>query len=131
MIKISDLQAGDIVMADYEGQLSRGVVTALNKEDREVSVETAVQTYWYTPDQLFAVPVDDSQLQLLGFEKENVADGSIKYKKGPFRIVVQKEGDFSKVEMWYREDHRHFHEPLYVHQLQNHYYQMTKVELVP
>ena len=43
MIRFNDLQPGDLVLAEYEGQKTRGVVKALNKEDKEVCVETSVQ----------------------------------------------------------------------------------------
>jgi hypothetical protein len=49
--------------------------------------------------------------------------------KGAFRIVTPKIGDFSNIEMWYREDRRHFSHPIGVHQLQNLHLQMTKVPL--
>ncbi len=38
-------------------------------------------------------------------------------------------GDFSKLDIWYREDRRHLNNPIAVHELQNHYNQMTKVAL--
>ena len=56
------------------------------------------------------------------------ADGN-KYKKGPFRVVVHDPGNYTDLEVWYREDHRRFHHPLYVHELQNHHLAMTKVPL--
>jgi hypothetical protein len=92
-------------------------------------VQTSVQDFWYTMDQLYPIPLDDNQLMLMGFEKE-VYEAGIKYKRGPFRILLASPGDFSHFEMWYREDRRHITHPLYVHELQNHYRQMTKVELV-
>jgi len=73
--------------------------------------------------------LDDSQLRKLNFQKEDDSDGKTKYKKGAFRILVSKDRGFSDFEMWYREDRRHITHPLAVHELQNHYYQMTKVEL--
>jgi hypothetical protein len=69
----------------------------------------------------------------LGFqrvENENGAD-SAKYKKDSFRILLPHKGDFSKLEIWWREDHRYLQQAINVHELQNHYYQMTKVELNP
>ena len=57
-------------------------------------------------------------------------DGTIKYMYGPFRILISEKGNFSHFEMWYREDRRHITEPIFVHELQNHYHQMTKVDLV-
>jgi hypothetical protein len=44
---------------------------------------------------------------------------------------VPRKDDFSHIEIWWREDHRNLHQHLHVHELQNHYYQMTKVELNP
>ena len=45
MIKFNDLQEGDIVRAEYEGQQWEGVVTELNREDKEVCVKTEVQAF--------------------------------------------------------------------------------------
>ena len=131
MIKIADIKPGDIVMADYEGQQSRGVVTELNKEDKEVCVETEVQQFWFPPEQLYPIPLNEEQLLLLGFEKHANPDGSVKYSKSSFRLLLPRAGDFSNVEIWWREDRRHLTQPISVHELQNHYYQMTKVELNP
>ncbi len=128
MIKFSELKPGDIVLADYEGKQWEGIVKDLNREDKEVCVETDVQQFWFTPDQLYPVLLDDSQLQKLHFEKQE-SDGTVKYKKDAFRILLSKDKGFSDFEMWYREDRRHIKQPLAVHELQNHYYQMTKVEL--
>ena len=130
MIRFNDLQPGDLVLAEYEGQKTRGVVKALNKEDKEVCVETSVQEYWYTPEHLYAIPVDDEQLRLLGFTKAQNGDG-VKYMKDSFRIHVPVENDFSNMEIWWREDRRQLRQQISVHELQNHYYQMTKVELNP
>jgi hypothetical protein len=130
MIRINDLQPGDLVFAEYEGQKTRGVVKALNREDKEVCVETAVQEYWYTPEHLYPIPVDDEQLQLLGFTKAENGSG-VKYMKDSFRIQVPGKNDFSNMEIWWREDRRQLKQQISVHELQNHYYQMTKVELNP
>lgn len=130
MIRFNDLQPGDLVLAEYEGQKTRGVVKALNKEDKEVCVETSVQEYWYTPEHLYAIPVDDEQLRLLGFTRAENGNG-VKYMKDSFRIHVPAENDFSNMEIWWREDRRQLRQQISVHELQNHYYQMTKVELNP
>jgi hypothetical protein len=130
MIRLNNLQPGDLVLAEYEGVKTRGVVKALNKEDKEVCVETAVQEYWYTPEHLYPIPVDDEQLQLLGFSKTENGNG-VKYMKDSFRIQVPVASDFSNMEIWWREDRRQLKQQISVHELQNHYYQMTKVELNP
>ncbi|MCA0396067.1 MAG: hypothetical protein LCH51_01575 [Bacteroidetes bacterium] len=129
MIKISDLAPGDYVFANYEGELWEGIVNELNKEDKEVCVQTEAQDFWFKPEDLLPIPLTEVQLQKLGFEKELVNDGSIKYKKGPFRIHLDREGAFDDFEIWYREDRRHIKQPIFVHQLQNHYLDMTKTEL--
>jgi len=131
MIKISDIKVGDIVAAEYEGQLKRGMVTDINHEDKEVCVETDVQDFWYEPDHLYPITLDEEQLLKLGFMRNENGDGSVKYMKGSFRVLVPVKGDFSKIEIWWREDHRFLTHPISVHELQNHYLQMTKVELMP
>lgn len=129
MIKFSSIKPGDIVMAEYEGQQWQGVVKDLNREDKEVCVATEVQEFWFTPEHLFPVPLNESQLTKLGFQKHENSDGTVKYMKDSFRVLLPHKDDFSTMEMWWREDRRHVHQPFYVHDLQNHYYQMTKVEL--
>jgi hypothetical protein len=131
MIKFSNIKPGDIVMAEFEGQKWLGTVKDLNREDKEVCVETEVQEFWFTPEHLFPVELDEQQLTRLGFQKQANPDGSVKYMKDSFRLVIPRAGDFSDIEMWWREDRRHVHQPFYVHDLQNHYYEMTKVELNP
>lgn len=131
MIKISDLKVGDIVYAEYEDQKYEGVVMELNHEDKEVCVETSVQEFWFAPDHLYPIPLNEEQLMKLGFTRHENPDGSVKYMKGSFRVLVPKKDDFSNIEIWWREDHRYLNRFISVHELQNHYLQMTKVELVP
>ena len=82
MIKFAEIKHGDIVMAEFEGKKSKGVVKDLNQEDKEICVETEVQEYWFTPDQLYPIPLNEEQLLKLGFEKQENGDGSVKYMKG-------------------------------------------------
>ena len=131
MIKFNELKPGDLVMAEFEGDRVEGVVKELNKEDKEVCVETPVQEFWFTAEHLYAIPLNEAQLLKLGFVKHDNGDGSVKYTKDSFRVLVHKEGNFTDFEMWWREDRRHITSPIFVHELQNHYYQMTKVELNP
>jgi hypothetical protein len=129
MIQFHELRMGDIVMADFEGARREGEVTGLNAPDREVEVTTDVQAFWYSYKEVYPIPLDEGQLMKFGFEKQELPDGRIKYLKGPFRILLSGRGNFSDFEMWYREDRRHITQPLSVHQLQNHYHQMTKIDL--
>ncbi len=131
MIKMQELQPGDIVMAEYEGQQWEGVVKDLNREDKEICVETSVQEFWFKPEDVYPILLDANELGKLGFEKHEQDDGSVKYSKESFRILLPRADDFSSFEIWWREDKRRLHAPIYVHELQNHHLQMTKVELNP
>jgi hypothetical protein len=130
MIRFNELKPGDLVLAEYEGEQTRGVVTELNREDKEVCVETSVQQYWFTPEHLYPIPLSDEQLEYLGFSKAENGNG-VKYMKDSFRVFVPNKNDFSNIEIWWREDRRQLNQHISVHELQNHYYQMTKVELNP
>jgi len=129
MIRFQELKMGDIILADNEGQQVEGEVVDLDHEDKEVCVETSVQQFWFTPDQLYPIPLNEDQLKKFHFEKQDTGNHEVKYLRGPFRILLHKAGDFSNFEMWYREDRRHIQHPITVHELQNHYKQMTKVDL--
>lgn len=130
MIRFNELKPGDLVIAEYEGEKWEGVVKELNREDKEVCVETSVQEFWFTPEHLYPIPLSEAQLQKLGFTRTEV-DGGVKYSKNSFRVFLPVKDDFSNIEIWYREDRRHLTHPITVHELQNHHYQMTKVELNP
>ncbi|HMZ46451.1 MAG TPA: hypothetical protein PKG56_06925 [Chitinophagaceae bacterium] len=129
MIKFNELQTGDFVMVEYEGKMWEGEVTNLNHDEKQVEVTTEVQPFWYAPESLHAVPLNDQQLMNFNFTKQVNEDGSIKYMKEAFRLVIPSKDDFSTIEMWYREDRRHHPDVHFMHQLQNHYYSMTKVHL--
>jgi len=129
MIKFHEIKIGDLLLADNEGKRVEGEVVELNHEDKEVCVRTDVQDFWFTPDHLYPIPLDDGQLQKFHFEKVENPDNTVKYMRGPFRILLPRKDSYSDFEMWYREDRRHMNHPVSVHELQNHYRQMTKVEL--
>jgi len=130
MIRFNDCKPGDLVVAEYEGKEWEGEIVEVNREDKEVCVRTEVQEFWFDPAHLRGIPLNDRQLSLLGFEKQvNGNDAPVKYCKGAFRIMLPRAESFDEFEMWYREDRRHIAKPIYVHELQNHYRDMTKVEL--
>lgn len=129
MIKFSDIKIGNLVMGEYNGQMQEGEVTRLNGDEKQVEVETAVQTFWFDTAHLHPIALSDDQMGKLNFSKEVLEDGSVKYKKGAFRMVVTAPNDFSKMQIWYREDKRSNPDVHYVHQLQNMYLDMTKVHL--
>lgn len=128
MLKINDLKSGDIIVVDDEGVKREGTVVSISHEDNQALVDNGIQEFWYSPEEMFAVPLDENQLVKLGFTKDD-ENGGVKYKKDSFRLVTPKKGDFSNIEMWWREDRRHFSFPLGVHELQNLYLSMTKVHL--
>lgn len=129
MIKFSDLKTGDYVLAESDGQAWEGEVTDFNHDEKEISVYNGVQDFWFKDEELFPLPLDEKQLMKLNFQKHVNGDGSVKYMKGAFRIQVPKQDDFSHFEMWYRDEKRIMTQPIAVHQLQNHYLEMTKVHL--
>ncbi|MEO7444262.1 MAG: hypothetical protein ABIT96_02310 [Ferruginibacter sp.] len=129
MLKYSDLKIGDYVIADNDGDARRGEVTNLNGDEKQVCVDTGAQAFWYETNQLNPLPITDDELRELQFHRLTNEDGTIKYMKGAFRMLVPKEGDFSRLELWYRDEQRHIVTPIHLHELQNHFYEMTKVHL--
>ncbi|MFL5746397.1 MAG: hypothetical protein ACJ751_17100 [Niastella sp.] len=131
MIKISDLKFGDIVVAEYEGQKREGMVKDVDRPEGKALVEAAGNEFWYEPHELYPIALTDEQMRKLGFTKHENGDGSTKYMKDSFRVLLPQKDNFSNLEIWWREDHRYLNQPISMHELQNHYYQMTKVELMP
>jgi len=129
MIKFSDIRIGDYLKAEYEGKMWDGEVVRLNGDEKQVCVQTEVQEFWFSPDHLYPIELNDGSLLKLGFQKQQQEDGTVKYMKGSFRIVAPRANDFSSIEMWYREDRRHHPDVHFIHQLQNQYLDMTKVHL--
>ena len=129
MLKIGELKPGDIVKVVDDGAEREGTVVRLSHEENQALVDNGVQEFWYSPEEMSSILVDEKQLLNLGFQKQDLNGEGVKYMKGAFRIVTPKKDDFSNIEMWYREDRRHFNTPIGVHQLQNLHLQMTKVPL--
>ena len=129
MIKLTDLKEGDIVKVLHDGVEREGVVQQIGRDDNKACINNGIQEFWYSLDQIIPIPLtEDRLINTLGFDKMETENG-IKYMKGPFRILVHDPGNFTNLEVWYREDRRHFNHPLYVHELQNHHLNMTKVPL--
>lgn len=129
MIQFHEIKVGDYVIADNDGDKKQGEVTNLNGNEKQVCVNTGAQDFWYETGQLSAIPLDEEQLIKLKFHKLDNQDGTIKYMKGAFRMMLPAAGNFSRFEIWYRDEHRQVLHPINVHQLQNHFYDMTKVYL--
>lgn len=128
MLKIGKLKAGDVIMVNDEGVMREGIVVEISHEENQALVDNGIQEFWYSPDEMDAIPLNEDQLMKFGFLREEI-DGGVKYKKDSFRLVTPKKGDFSNIEMWWREDRRHFSFPLGVHELQNLHLDMTKIPL--
>jgi hypothetical protein len=129
MIKFQHLKMGDYVMATYEGQTVQGEVTNLNRDEKQVCVNNGVQDFWFSTDEIAGIALDEEQLMRLKFSKHANEDGSVKYLKGAFRVLIHQPGKFSDFEVWYRDERRHVNGSAFVHDLQNHYLDMTKVHL--
>lgn len=128
-MKLNELKPGDWVIVTDDGVSREGAVVRVSNEEREVCVDNGIQEFWYPLDQVQGIPVDEAQLMRLGFEKMDHEAGA-KYGKGPFRVLVPAADNFSRSEVWYREDRRLFDRPIMVSELQNIHLQMTKVPLV-
>lgn len=129
MIKFQEIKVGDYVIADNEGDKRQGEVTDLNHNEKQVCINTGTQDFWYEVEQLSPIPLDEEQLFKLKFHKHVNEDGTVKYMKGAFRMQLPAANDFSSFEIWYRDERRQIMHPINVHQLQNHFYEMTKVHL--
>jgi hypothetical protein len=129
MIKFSELRQGDYVMAQFEDRLVQGEVIELKKDQKLACVNDGVQDFWFDGDHLQPILLNEAQLMKLSFQKSTNEDGTIKYSKGAFRMQLSKEGDFSAFDIWYREDKRRIVNTIHLHELQNHYLEMTKVHL--
>ena len=129
MIKFNELRVGDFVIANNDGDRKPGEVVELKPANKQVRVDDGVQAFWYEIDQIFSIPLGEDSLKRLQFHKLPNGDGTIKYMKGAFRMMIPKEGDFSRMELWYRDEQRHVMHPINVHELQNHFLEMTKVHL--
>ena len=128
MIRLADLKTGDIIRVIEAGTEREGTVVNISRDEGLVCVDNGIQEFWYPLEQIAPVPLTENELIKLGFEKLETEEGT-KYMKGPFRVLVHDPGNYTDLEIWYREDHRNFKHPIYVHELQNHHMQMTKVPL--
>lgn len=129
MIQFKEIKVGDYLLADNDGDIIKGEVTDLNGDEKQVCVYTGTQEFWFETSQLMPIPLDDQQLSNLKFTRQQNDDGTVKYLKGAFRMLLPAKDNFSSMEIWYRDERRHILHPLAVHQLQNHFHEMTKVPL--
>ncbi len=129
MLKFQNIKVGDYLMGDNDGDIKKGEVTNLKHGEHQVCLDVGPQEFWYEMEQLSPIPITDEELTALKFSKQVNDDGTVKYMKGAFRMLVPAANDFSKLELWYRDEKRHITHSINVHELQNHFYEMTKVHL--
>jgi hypothetical protein len=129
MIKFNQLKQGDYVMAQYEDNTVKGEITELKNDQKLACVNDGIQDFWFDTAHLQPIPLDESQLNNLSFSKQQNDDGSVKFSKGAFRLLLHESSKFSDFEIWYKDEKRHINNPIHVHELQNHYLDMTKVHL--
>jgi hypothetical protein len=129
MIKLNEIKKGDYVIADNDGDKKTGEVVDLRIFNKQVCIDEGTNEYWYDIKQISAIPLSERALMDLRFKKIVNTDGTVKFSKGAFRMVIPKEDDFSKMEIWYRDERRHIFHPMTVHELQNYFHEMTKVYL--
>lgn len=129
MLKINNLKQGDLITVDDDGMMREGTVVKISREEHQALVDNGIQEFWYSQEDMYPLELTENQLFRLGFSAEDLPDGGVKYKKDSFRVVLPEKGNFQKIDMWWREDRRHFEFPLSLHEFQNLYLDMTKVYL--
>lgn len=128
MIKFKELRPGNRVLVQNEGTWMPGIITGINADDGgQVHIETGVQDAWYRVEDIKPIPLEEEHLLDMGFEKEVQESGNIKYKYGPFRVLIGPTKRFTDFLMWYREEKSHIIYPMTVHQFQNRYEEMVKI----
>src|SRR5829696_6314059 len=99
MVKITELKEGDIVQIVDEGVERIGTVVEISREENMAHIDNGVQEFWYAPEDIIPVPLTEAQLvTTLGFEKEAGENGAVKFKKGPFRVLVHDPGNYTHLE---------------------------------
>jgi hypothetical protein len=133
MLHLHDLKIGDRVMADFEDKKYKGTVEEISFEKVCVMLDDNDQQNWYEPAQLEPIPLTPEGLASFGFVKslEPELDGNGQaWVRGPFILSYVEKGNNQHIILDYlSEQPREIKDGLYVHQLQHHYHEMTKVFL--
>ena len=129
MLRFNEIKVGDYFFANHEGDIKLGRVSDFDRLTGQVCIFNGIQDFWYAIRDLSPVVLNEKSMIQLKFSKTMNEDGTIKYCKGAFRVLIPKEGDFTKMEIWYRDEHRHLQHPIHVHELQNHFKSMTNIIL--
>jgi hypothetical protein len=133
MINLHDVKAGDTVLVEFEGNTVEGQVLEVNREDKQVCVQTGDQEFWYDLKDLYPIPLNEDQLIRLKFKKDDslsVNGGGQIYVRGPFSVKLHtQENGAPATRLDYRDEHREIKGSITVNQLQNHYQEMTNFHL--
>ncbi|RAJ02219.1 hypothetical protein LX64_03228 [Chitinophaga skermanii] len=130
MIQLNEVKVGDWVLARYEEQLKEGTVTQVDHELRQACLQQGDAEYWYSPEDLSPIPLNEEQLVRLQFQRDDSGgDAGRKYVRGPFSVVMYDAPHHPLLSLHYRDETRNLNEPIMVHQLQNHYHGMTNWQL--
>lgn len=133
MIRLHDVKTGDTVLVKYEGDLLEGKVLEVNPEDKQACILThEQQEFWYSLEDLYAIPLDETQLLRLKFQKDEAQSNNgsgVVYVRGPFSVRLFKQEGQDVTRLDYRDEHREIKGLLTVNQLQNHYHGMTNFHL--
>lgn len=119
-------------MVQYEGAQVEGKVLDVNQEDKQICLLTnEQQEFWYSLNDLHAIPLDEAQLLKLKFRKDEElsGNGAQVYSRGPFSVKLYKQDNDDWIRLDYRDEHRDLKGPLTVNVLQNHYHGMTNFHL--
>jgi hypothetical protein len=133
MINLHDVKAGDTVLVAFEGNTVEGQVLEVNREDKQVCVQTGEQEFWYDLKDLYPIPLNEDQLLRLKFKKDDslsVNGGGQIYVRGPFSVKLHTlDNGAPATRLDYRDEHREIKGSITVNQLQNHYQEMTNFHL--
>ena len=88
MLKLGELKAGDIIKVVADEDEREGVVVEINHEQHQALVDNGVQEFWYSPEEMHPIPVDEQQLLKLGFQKQDLVDGRLRRQGILQRCVV-------------------------------------------
>ena len=132
MINLHDVKAGDNVVVEYEGRKLEGLVLDVNREDKQVCVQTGEQEFWYDLADVYSIPLNEEQLLRLKFVKDDVVphpNNKRIYVRGPFSVTIHDHDGREATRLDYRDEHREIKGAITVNQLQNHYHEMTNFHL--
>ena len=74
MLKLTELKAGDIVLADFEGQMRVGDVLDVSWGDKKALIAHNESEFWYEINNIYAVPLDHDILTELGYSHSDEAE---------------------------------------------------------